>query len=922
MRCTRGFPARLRGPFTLVLTALLLAAHPSVASHAPDPYIVFKPIDARGATAEDRARIEAKWNALPGMTPEIGRALTDYEMDPGMRTAIGVLEHYQAFSGNDALRAAFHAADPQVFLTLDAAKYELVMQTQAAMKRDGHDIGHAMRVGSSGERHQAWLRWAAAGRDLAQMPPADLAKQFQSDDDVTNFPSRGASSFADAEMLNGESAAGYFLKVTEEFGRPMHPGVAMIEFLSPTQAWDIRAGRSATPGGRAGGGINADDPPALPSYLHEWVLSDPEKYNSYFAVEQLDQWAYAKGVITENVLDPAGSTGPYRAVYARYNPEGRSEPRGFPEADLFGWMTNQTRQLFQTHQGELKYLKKYAERMAEAWRWFQQQERLPPEYVAWVQPPAGFPELSADQLEDYSRRLLVAGHERHLDLLIERLKTGIEASTRIGPDGVRRVTATMESLQSDPQLDGVLNALGVAYANLDAEMRREFDQDLKARIAAAESGSDPYAGYVARYLTAARADMVRSVGASLRNAAAFHEMRERLGGRLNEHLRAIDGANLDVLLLRVAEGEFTRGEVGVVWDGTMFVERVLSPSDVLDEVRVIEDLGHTFGWSDETLAHRVKEYFEGEPHVAVDLLIRLHRFTDPAAMRPVTVRWTDENGATRTEVLETTRLQQGLSLGLTSFKAALQGGQFIKKVYGQFNDGHQLFANLKAIYWDTGTSSPEEMARAHAQVVASAVGLADVVEYFGYKTPSTIGALGTTLGAAATLSGGAFMDEGTARQLTLALTTDLLTAYVPQVATVLFLKDVASGVYTSWTLYAARGDVIDLLLENGIWDIDSTGVNPPKLTGWIRWDGYGTQDYVTDLREIARHQPAPYDQGVMLRTSRQGDPARAKRCWTWPTSAARSRAISSWRSIWRRPRRRRSPPTSEAGSARCRTAAT
>lgn len=863
-----------RASSVLGLALVLAVVRPSVAADALEPFFVFKPIDSRGATVADRARIEAKWNALSGMTPEISSALTDYEMNPGMGTAIGVLEHYKKFSENADLRAAFHAADPQVFLTLDAAKYELVMQTQAAMKRDGQDIGHAMRVGSSGERHQAWLRWAAEGGDLSRMPPADLDKQFQSDDDITNFPSRRATSFAAAELLNGESAAGFFLKITEEYGHAMHPAVAMIEFLSPTKAWDIRAGPLAVPGGRVGGGINADDPPTLPAYLqewylHEWVSSDPEKYNSYFAVEQLDQWAFAKGVITEDVLDPDGSTRPYSSVYSRYSPDGSSAPRGFPETDLFGWMTNQTRQLFQTHGGELKYLKKYTERMSAAWRWFQEREQLPPEYVSWVQPPAGFPELSAEELEDYSRRLLVAGHERHLDLLVERLRAGIEASTQDGPDGTRRVTATVESLQGDAQLNGVLNALAVAYANLDSEMRRKFDRDLRARIDAAESGSDPYAGHVARYLSAARADLVRSVGASLRNTAAFREMRQRVGTRLNQHLRAIGAANLDALLLRVATGEFTRGEIGLTWDGTTFVERVLSPVDVLDEVRVIEELGRTFGWQDETLARRVKEYFEGEPHVAVDLVMRLHRFTDPASLRPVTVRWTDESGATRTQVIETTRVEQGMSLGLASFKAAVQGGQFIKKVYGQYNDGYQLYANLKAIYGDSGNSSPEQMARAHAQVVASAVGLVDVVEHFGYKTPGVVGSFGGTLGTAAKLSGGAFMDEGTARQLTLALTTDLLTAYVPQVATVLFLKDVATGIYSSWTLSSARSDVIDLLLENGVWAVDSTGVKPPELQGWIRWNGSGAQDFVTDVREVARRQPAPFDQGVMLRTSRR-----------------------------------------------------
>ena len=171
MSSTRVFLGRLRSPFVLFLAAVLLAAHPSVAPDAPDPFFVFRPIDARGTTPEDRTRIEAKWNALPGMTPEISRALTDYEMAPGMGTAIGVLEHYQTFSKSEGLRAAFHAADPQVFLTLDAAKYELVMQTQAAMKRDGRDIGYAMRVGSSGERQQLWLRWAAGGRDLRTVPP-------------------------------------------------------------------------------------------------------------------------------------------------------------------------------------------------------------------------------------------------------------------------------------------------------------------------------------------------------------------------------------------------------------------------------------------------------------------------------------------------------------------------------------------------------------------------------------------------------------------------------------------------------------------------------------------------------------------------------------------------------------------------------
>src|SRR5574341_878707 len=116
-----------------------------------DAFFIFKPLPARSGNQLKN------WSAI-NVPANVAGALTAYETAPSMKTAIGVLQHYKFFAKaeNRTLRIELLNHDPQLFQTVDAAKYELIMQAQKKISQrfsDQGGIAFGIRVGSSGKRH-------------------------------------------------------------------------------------------------------------------------------------------------------------------------------------------------------------------------------------------------------------------------------------------------------------------------------------------------------------------------------------------------------------------------------------------------------------------------------------------------------------------------------------------------------------------------------------------------------------------------------------------------------------------------------------------------------------------------------------------------------------------------------------------------
>src|SRR5688500_5471496 len=86
---------------------------------AEPPPILYKPPAARPVT---------NWTAL-GCSQELNAALQAYESDPSMKTALGVLKYFKEFAGKDTMREKVIAQHHDLMLTINLAKYEMVLHT-------------------------------------------------------------------------------------------------------------------------------------------------------------------------------------------------------------------------------------------------------------------------------------------------------------------------------------------------------------------------------------------------------------------------------------------------------------------------------------------------------------------------------------------------------------------------------------------------------------------------------------------------------------------------------------------------------------------------------------------------------------------------------------------------------------------------
>ncbi len=819
------------GLFLLILY-FLLSGHwfQDVPLAAAEPqHQIFMAIEAR-----PKATVE-KWKAK-GISDNVAAALAAYETTPSMATAIPVLRHYKYFAAkkNDSLRVQLFQEDPQLFKSLDTARYDLILQTQQQFD----DIDHAFRVGSTGQRFKALVDWARKpNRTLDGVPALNPNKQFKSDDDITNVPRKAAlkNNPLAGEALNGESARLAFRELTKKrYGEELDPKVMEVEFLSPTSAFKIMQARN--PGQYT---------PHWPDFLAAWVSSDPEKYNGMFGVEQLNQWGMKAGVVTGDLKNPLDSTESYASFKAAHKDRALDSFDEFPTTDLFGWMANNHRQIFQVHGGDLKSLAKYTMRMVDGWKHlgldppsdalgmstdelYELAETIyKPEDEAAMQHVKNIEQTAYDLLFKLNRKLLVEGYKKNISDLTAEIRNNVPARP-VNPDDPPDPKAYIQQAMGNKKVQELLNNISLAYTNIDdelvVELRKIVEDDIKAGRpddvkAPAPDWDSAFKAELSTHMKNMLDDMKSAADSTRPDIEAFRFMRYQIGEQVNAHLDKIGGLNLDDYLVRIAMGNVTETEWRFVGGSPRSVQRQLDPDEICRDLRLLQSMAKNFKWGDAKLAGKVKEYFDGNPSGAVTILKHLHNICNPDKGRRITLKYKDAAGNDVVQSMETTRWQSVRSAGVLAFKGAMKGW----KIWGDAASARDLYNSMADIFLNDSLTQ-EQIAASWAKALTSFVGVAEyaeLVNYYGTRNLKVNIPLGSTLGQMTAMADGKYLDPQQQKELTLTFIKDLTIMYVPHLAVANALWGMGTYGYDKWSLSASKAEILDLLVENGEWQFET-----------------------------------------------------------------------------------------------------
>ena len=806
------------------LLALLFTGSVALAQDASSEFEVFQPIKARQNPTDF-----SKY----GVTPALNTALRNYQTAPSMTTAIGILKKFKEFHDNAEMRKAVLAADPELFLSVDIAKYELVMQ---ARKMPG--VVQSRRCGSSGLREMMIIKWVKAGRPVndpnAPMPPLNPEEQYYSDDDVTN-QTGSAERLAD-EKVNGARAEEYFEKMTaEKYGMRMHPRECEIEFLSPTEFWPVFLKKYV---GQA---------PPPPDYLYAFVAANPEKYNDPFGIYKLGDWGYDKGVLTRDVQHPKESTIRLKEV--------QEAPHDPPEEGVFSFIGDNYRQIYVVHEGKFKSQCKYLMRNIDAWiainltrtakgepglqlptRWTNVREMAEAIYKKGTNladfKPITFDGITISSAAEFERHIgkIIADvttttHDFQLDRVGAELSVAMKKmANEKGSGGL-----TMEKLGvANPKLMQELDGLMVAYTNIPPDVHQRLMQQFKERIQrgeASQSSLEVFNSHLFKYVM----DEVQKETVFQRgNINAFRNLREQVKANVDEGLKQ---ANVEDFVEKIAKGEFKADSFE--WEGLRLrrKNKILGPQEVKRYVEVLYVISDSFNDSEKERIRKVKEFIQGDgnPNAALALLQKAYKIFDSSGARSVPVTYTDEQGNQVTREVMPSRGSLAVRLFVNAVSAgevgvkvggvALKGGEW----WGHIQNGKDLFVNMNKVFGENGGLTDEQIGQSQAALLANSINFTNLISQHGpglqkWKVPlsgvltsNTVGVLGSSAGAVG-------MNAEANEALFYAALKDLVVLYEPHLAAAIVLIDLAHWGYTEWSISGARNEIIDAMVENGVWE--------------------------------------------------------------------------------------------------------
>jgi len=755
---------------------------------------VFKPIEAR-QTPKDFASL--------GVRPELNKALTQYQTDPSMKTAIGVLKFFSSdfYKMTVDQRAALFKADPDLFLSVDIAKYEIVMHVR---KKVG--AKSSRRVGSTGQREKKIIEWVKAGRPRdASMPELDPGKQFVSDDDITNLTN--SSELLADEAVNGERAIKAFHDVTrEKFFNEMGPDVVQTEFLSPTTAWVVFKAKY-------GDQIAKERPP--PDYLYAWTAANPEKYNDPFGVYMLDVWGYDKGVVTGDVNDPLNTTKLFKEVY--------DPPAKPPASGKFAYIADNLRQASVVHHDRFESQCKYLVRMIDAWAAVSGPESLP---LDWKVNRAMAEEIykkgvgvgGADQFQAHIKGIInevvIKTHNYHLDRIAGELRPVLESLKNV-PDG----KLTRADLENHPQLVEELNGLLIAYTNIPEETHEMLMRQFQERIQqgeASDSAVDILSSHVFKHI-------MEIVQAESTVQTEYIESFRRIQQSVEENLaKAIDGVDLAVFLEQLAKGKVETTRLELESMRVVRKQIQLNPTEVNNHLELIHALAKELNWPNEKYVAKVKDYFNAGPDKtlrALEMFQRLTRFGDSSNATSVKTSYLDKDGKQVEVKVDPTRKNLGLQLFVAAIKGGETAGTLIVKGgewWGHVQNGKDLFVNLDKLFTQSGSMDDATIGQTQAALFANIINFNNLVNKWqvpakGLLTSNLVGTLSSNAGAIG-------IDPSANDELIYSAFKDLAVMYQPHLAGVIALMELGQWGYKEWVLTGEKNDIIDAMVENGIWE--------------------------------------------------------------------------------------------------------
>ena len=116
------------------------------AAPAADPYVVFKPLDPPPA-GTSRETIEAKWTSKLGESyGTLARVFAAYEAEPNIVNALTALKQFKILAKDADLRKRAIDTNTPLFLTLDALKYELALQSTLRLNDARRRLGKPLMV--------------------------------------------------------------------------------------------------------------------------------------------------------------------------------------------------------------------------------------------------------------------------------------------------------------------------------------------------------------------------------------------------------------------------------------------------------------------------------------------------------------------------------------------------------------------------------------------------------------------------------------------------------------------------------------------------------------------------------------------------------------------------------------------------------
>ncbi len=870
--------------------------------------------------------------------------LVDYQRRPSAKTALAVLADFELYAANKDFRLAAIKHDRELFLTLDALKYDLTVLTNERMNktrtgRGRAPIAYALRVGSSGERFRAWVEWAARpDRSLGNMPEDllfETNKLFASDDDITNVahPNDEAADPIINEELNGDRAIAAFIEVTGELGQAIDPRRLMTEYLSPTKAYPILRSRLT--------GYVSE----WPDYMEGLIRLEDEKYNGLFTEEQLRQWALKKGVVMEmqDLGDPARRGALLANPLSRVAKFKDSLAQQFGSNELFpkgvldgtGWMANQYRQAFDVNKGSLKAVSKYTLRMFDWWATFkydpdQDIDRMDIDLprnlaeirkilTAFYNPKTmadyhsalkalGGKEAALEKVRKLNLAVLRGGHRFHVGKLVETTSTALakyheERRRTFGAAAVAKPPTLDDLIAAEPDLGLSLNAMAGAYGNLPDKLVKTLNADLAELVGEVDDDPANPQSFEAELHKNLMMGLQRArEGATelQRQTAGLRELkalRAVLDPEINDFLKRTAGVDFDDYINKVALGDMKLRRLHFVpdengWPRIREVFEQWSPADVARDVNRIHEMAKKFNWAEKVVAERLRDYFEGDPPLAVQALGELERFLDPTRAGPVYIEYVDGDGKTVRKAIRPTRgATSALNMGLVTFKLAIKGGAAFKSAWGIWDDLSNTKKLAEAIHKSLTEAgmSDYDRATAYAQALSSGISLVEYAEWISKSAtkPWLLDKFGNTIETAASLSNGDYLTPDGQNQLIFAVSKDLSLLAFPSLVQAYFVYGVVKWTADTYTGSVAKSDVIDFLVTNGKWKVPETRRGIPKLEGVQILGGGGEQFIANDagapivgacagedglhligpsvMKWVAGIRPTEYSEGIQLK---------------------------------------------------------